>query len=122
LSPILGISNLEEMLSQSQEEAAKKESQATKLAEEINKAAGIEIVRLIPAEEAQQFLKQFQTATTPPVGPRPDGTFGMVVTIPEGMIEPIREQAQSDGITPEQWVSLRLQECFDVWWYPTKGR
>jgi len=134
LSPILGISNLEEMLSQSQEEAAEKESQATNLfppkivqeLESINKRmeAGerIEIVGSIPQDLAKGFLKQIQTAITPPVGPRLDGTYGMVVTIPEGMIEPIRGQAESDRVTPEEWVSTRLGEYLEDWWQPAKSR
>jgi len=55
-------------------------------------------------------------------GERPDGTYGLVVTIPEGMIEPIREQAASDGISPEEWVTMRLVEVLETWWYPAKGR
>lgn len=56
------------------------------------------------------------------VGQRSDGTFGLVVSIPEGMIEPIREQAASDSVTPEDWVSTRLLEYMESWWSAPKGR
>ena len=56
------------------------------------------------------------------VGNRQDGTFGIVVTIPEGYIGPIRDQAESDGITPEKWVSDRLVEYCESWWQPATGR
>lgn len=56
------------------------------------------------------------------IGERPDGTFGLVVTIPEGLIEPIRQQAESDRVTPEEWVSTRLVEYMDSWWQPAASR
>jgi hypothetical protein len=62
------------------------------------------------------------TVTAYPIGERGDGTFGLVVTIPEGMIDPIRGQAESDRVTPEEWVSTRLGEYLDSWWSAPKGR
>jgi hypothetical protein len=56
------------------------------------------------------------------LGERPDGTYGLVVTIPEGMIEPIREQAKSDKISAEEWVSTRLTEYLESWWQPAESR
>jgi hypothetical protein len=56
------------------------------------------------------------------VGERSDGTFGMVLTIAEGYIDPIRQQADSDGVTPEEWVSQRFNEYLETWWSPPKGR
>jgi hypothetical protein len=56
------------------------------------------------------------------IGENPDGTFGLVVTIPEGYIEPIRGQAESDGVSPEDWVSTRLNEYLESWWSAPKGR
>lgn len=55
-------------------------------------------------------------------GERGDGTFGMVVSIPEGYIDIIRDQAESDGITPEAWMNIRVQEIMDQWWQVPKGR
>lgn len=56
------------------------------------------------------------------LGQRGDGTFGLVVTIPEGLIEPIRGQAESDGLSSEEWVSVRLNEYLESWWSAPKGR
>lgn len=56
------------------------------------------------------------------LGEQPDGTFNLVLNIPEGLIEPIREQAASDGVTPEEWCRIRFVEMMDSWWEGPKGR
>lgn len=80
------------------------------------------IVTSIPQKEAQEFLRKIQGTSTPPIGPRPDGTYGAVVTVPEGYWEPICEQAASDGITPYEWLSIRVQEIMETWWAPPQSR
>lgn len=57
-----------------------------------------------------------------PIGQRSDGTFGLVVSIPEGLIEPIRQQAESDRVSPEEWVSTRLVEYLESWWSAPQGK
>jgi hypothetical protein len=56
------------------------------------------------------------------LGERPDGTYGLIVAIPEGMIGGIMAQAESDKVTPEEWVSVRLSEMLEGWWQPAQGR
>lgn len=58
----------------------------------------------------------------PHVGQREDGTFGVVVTLAEGLIEPIGEQAAADKITVEEWLNMRLAEYLETWWQPAKSR
>jgi hypothetical protein len=51
------------------------------------------------------------------IGQQPDGTFKLVVTIAEGYFEGIKSQAESDGVTPEEWVSTRLGDYMEQWWF-----
>jgi len=69
-----------------------------------------------------EILPNGTTTIGPEVGQRSDGTFGLVVTIPEGLIDPIQQQAESDGATPEDWVSTRLTEYLESWWSAPRGR
>ena len=56
------------------------------------------------------------------LGEQPDGTFKLAITIPEGYIDPIREQAESDRMSAEEWCSMRFQEIMDTWWQRAPGR
>lgn len=58
----------------------------------------------------------------PLLGEQPNKSFNMVVNIEEGYVESIRQQAESDGITPEEWVSLRLHEYLADWWAPARSK
>jgi hypothetical protein len=58
----------------------------------------------------------------PGLGLQKDGTFGIVLTLPEGLIDPIREQAESDKISPEEWCRMRFLEYIESWWSAPKGR
>lgn len=55
--------------------------------------------------------------TIPIFGQQPNGTFGLVVSIPEGYIEGIKLQAKLDNMTTEEWVSFRLGEYLESWFY-----
>ena len=56
------------------------------------------------------------------LGEQPDGTFKLAITIPEGYIDPIREQAESDRMSAEEWSLMRFQEIMDTWWQRAPGR
>ena len=58
---------------------------------------------------------------TQPLGEQPDGTFKIVVTIPEGYISSIQQQADSDHETPEQWVSKNFAGWLESWWAPPRN-
>lgn len=51
------------------------------------------------------------------LGQQPNGTFGLVISVPEGYIEGIKLQAQLDNMTTEEWVSFRLGEYLESWFY-----
>ena len=55
--------------------------------------------------------------TIPLLGQQPDGSYKLVVAIPEGYIEGVKTQAELDNMTPEEWVSFRLAEYFEQWWF-----
>jgi hypothetical protein len=56
------------------------------------------------------------------LGQQEDGTFKIVVTIREGLISPIEQQAEADRQTSEEWVSERFGEWLDSWWAAPQGR
>lgn len=56
------------------------------------------------------------------LGPRPDGSHGIVLTVPEGYWEAVQQWAESEGISPEEWCNMRFVECIEVWGQPAKGR
>jgi hypothetical protein len=58
----------------------------------------------------------------PLLGEQPNKSFNMVVNIGEGYIDSIRQQAESDGITPEEWVSVRFSEYLESWWAPARSK
>jgi len=55
------------------------------------------------------------------LGEQPDGTYKLVVTVPEGYIGGIETQAEADGVSLERWVSDRLEEVFQSWWSAPKS-
>lgn len=81
--------------------------------EDLMSRRGSENVRLEPNGEV---------IVTPVLGQQADGTFKMVVTIAEGYIDPIKEVAEGDRITPEEWINTRLQEIMDTWWQRAESR
>lgn len=100
---------------------------------------GVEITRFMSYEDAAQVLKNISTLELPegyamgidtaigddrsvaqvfiPLGQQPNGTFKLAVAVPEGYIEGIKLQAQLDNMTTEEWVSFRLGEYLESWFY-----
>ena len=106
---------------------------------EILKSDGAIITTTMTMEEIQErfplrslhipvpdFVTPLGTDNTITVGPpmglgeQPDGTFKIVVTIPEGYIEPMRQQAESDHETLEEWASKNYSEYLASWWSPPR--
>ena len=56
------------------------------------------------------------------LGDQPDGTHNMLVKIQEGYIEPIRQWAEQDGKTPEEWVTDALASYLETWSQPAAKR
>lgn len=54
------------------------------------------------------------------LGQQPDGSYKLVVAVPEGYIEGVKSQAELDNMTPEDWVSQKLAEYFEQWWFAPK--
>lgn len=77
-----------------------------------------------PKEQEQGGLTSIQDIVEEAagIGKRPDGTFGMLVTIPEGYLDPVKEQAASDGVSPEEWMSTRVVELLENFWSPARSR
>lgn len=55
-------------------------------------------------------------------GPRPDGSYGIVVSIGEGYWDAVQQWAEADDLKPSEWLNMRIAEFLDTWSYPAKGR
>jgi hypothetical protein len=49
------------------------------------------------------------------VGSQPNGDYGVVVTVPEQLVSLVLGQAQMDGVTPGEWLTVRLGEYLEQW-------
>lgn len=67
-------------------------------------------------QEIEEFAKQHS------LGEQPNGTYKLVVTLEEGYIEPVRQWAESDGVTVEKWVTNLIQTYLESWSQAAKGR
>ena len=56
------------------------------------------------------------------VGPQPDGTTKVVVSIQEGYWDAVQQWAEADNVPVEQWLSDRLYEYVSTYGEPAKGR
>lgn len=56
------------------------------------------------------------------IGPQPDGSEKFIITIQEGYTDAVRQWAEADGVTVEQWLSDRLYEYVSTYGEPAKGR
>lgn len=56
------------------------------------------------------------------IGERPDGSYGIVVTVGETMAEGVRQWAAEDGKTPEQWLSEFVANYLESWSQPARAR
>jgi hypothetical protein len=56
------------------------------------------------------------------LGPRADGSYGIVLTVPEGYWDAVQQWAEADGVTAEEWCNMRFTEFVETWSSPAKGR
>lgn len=56
------------------------------------------------------------------LGQQADGTFKVVLAIDEGYIESIRQEAEANSMTAEQWCSQQFNFFLESWWSKPKGR
>lgn len=57
-----------------------------------------------------------------PLGLQPDGSYKIVTTIPEGYLQAVKDWAENDGVTLEEWVNRQLSGYLENWGSPAKGR
>jgi len=51
------------------------------------------------------------------IGPQPNGDYGVVVIVPEQMVSLVLGQAEMDGVSPSEWLSVRVGEYLETWAY-----
>ena len=56
------------------------------------------------------------------LGQQSDGSFKLVLAVDEGYIESIRQEAEANSMTPEQWCSQQFNFFLESWWAKPKGR
>jgi hypothetical protein len=51
------------------------------------------------------------------LGPKPNGDYGVLVMVPEQLVAGVLSQAELDGVTPTEWLSVRLGEYLSQWFF-----
>lgn len=51
------------------------------------------------------------------VGPQTNGDYGVVVVVAESMVSGVLGQAEMDGVSPSEWLSVRVGEYLDQWFF-----
>ena len=72
-------------------------------------------IRLDPKRAVLQFYQA-------ELGPQADGSFLIAVRLEEGYLEPVRQWAEAEGISPEEWCSRQLSHYLETWGQPAKSR
>ena len=96
-----------------------------KMGNAIRDSGGFETARLMSVEEANKYLASLapQAGTAyPQLGQQPDGSFKVAIRLAEGYIEPVRQWAEAEGITVEEWCSRQLSHYLETWGQPAKSR
>jgi hypothetical protein len=57
-----------------------------------------------------------------PLGELPNGEYRATVRIAEWCVEGVKGQAEADGISVEDWLTLRLTEYLEQWWAAPAAR
>lgn len=74
------------------------------------------------AEMAELELSNLQYAQIERLGPQPDGSFNIVVSIPEEYVAGVMDAAQSAERTPSQWATERYVEWLEAYYTPSQKR
>lgn len=72
--------------------------------------------------EGVELKPNGEVVIRPSLGEQDNGEYNLVVSIREGYIEGIKQQAESDNQTPEEWVSVKLAEYLEQWWFANGQR
>jgi hypothetical protein len=51
------------------------------------------------------------------VGPQPSGDYGVLVTVPEQLVSGVLGQAELDGVSPSEWLNVRVGEYLSQWFF-----
>ena len=74
--------------------------------------------RLPTMAEHEAALERGDVAViTSQEGPQPNGDYGIVVTVPEQMVSGVLGQAELDGVSPSEWLSVRMGEMLEDWFH-----
>lgn len=77
--------------------------------------------RIEAAEKIMAETVWPQAVVNGTVGPQPDGSFNVLVSIPEEYVSGVLEAADSSQSTPNQWGSERFLEYLEAYYTPPKG-
>lgn len=89
--------------------------------------AGADLVKIMDAETTsdlagKRVFEEELLNSLISLGEQPNGTYKLIVTLEEGYIEPVRQWAESDGVTVEKWVTNLIQTYLESWSQAAKGR
>jgi predicted HicB family RNase H-like nuclease len=56
------------------------------------------------------------------LGEQPDRSFKIAVRLEEGYIEPVRQWAEAEGLSVEEWVARQFSHYLETWGQPAKSR
>ena len=74
--------------------------------------------RLPTMAEHEAALERGDVAViTSQEGPQPNGDYGIVVTVPEQLVSGVLGQAELDGVSPSEWLSVRMGEMLEDWFH-----
>ena len=82
--------------------------------------------RLMSKEEAHEVLdsisRRVDAALHPKIGEQPDGSFNVILRLEEGYIEAVRQWAEAEGLSVEEWVARQFSHYLETWGQPAKSR
>ena len=119
--------SLDEMLAQSKQEnpvmgglrrATPEEEEA------FRQQTVIRTVRPFTAEELATLddLPAGKITLRSELGEQPDGSFNVILRLEEGYIEAVRQWAEAEGLSVEEWVARQFSHYLETWGQPAKSR
>lgn len=106
-------------------EKALSESKEPEIVRAVPRMAEPLIVATITPEAQEAAIQDFRgkvEVMEPALGQQADGTYKLVLTVQEGYAESIKQEAEANGRTPEEWCSEQFNFFIESWWSPAKGR
>ena len=124
---VSGGQSLDEMLAQSKQEnpvmgglrrATPEEEEA------FRQQTVIRTVRPFTAEELATLddLPAGKITLRSELGEQPDGSFNVILRLEEGYIEAVRQWAEAEGLSVEEWVARQFSHYLETWGQPAKSR